>query len=485
MKFLLNNANLIFDNISNYFLVEMPTNKEEEYNILQNKMKKCIRNLEGIIKKSINKEKNSDKKMVYDYFIDILSLRDLLLKIYNIFYQTDKKQKYYSFYLTFEKNSTEKEKEVLKLDWFSELAKIRNLRIHEYEDLIIFNDDERLFFQHFNEIDYPLIISEFSDDRFYVDFSFYAIDKLNAFLNLSEIVFNKIVENNSVYSKEELKEKSQVYKIFNDSSPFNYDYDDIYITILDIKNNIDAETKQILKYLRVFEREETVLSNLIQEIEKGCLDELPIFYRADAYFQLSIVKYNNVDYKTGIELLWKCLNITYNSAILAHLFGGYVNAPDLLNDDIKIKLDKLIEIHTLDCFQDNNLDFFCNASSYFITTDRVEQALEMAKLGVNSQPFCHHVNLQYNYGVLLKKSNNLDNIAIAKNVFINIINLEPTDYLAYSHLIECYFYLKNYEGLNKSLKEAIRKFPQNLEFTEIQNIMYEYYIHEDLDFQFD
>lgn len=476
MKFFLRDAKSVFNNISNYFLVVESKDICDRYCELEFKMMKCLNNLENIIHASMDSENNSNTKIVYDYFVEISTLMDLLFKVYKIYFKVNKTRKFASFYTEFGADSTEEDKKILQLEWYLEVAEVRNLKIHDYEDLEIFCDDNKLFFQHFDEIEHPTIVSEYSDNRFYVDFSLYAIDKLNIFLNLLGIVFEKIVERKSIYSKEELEKKSQKYKIYKVPSLSNHEYDDIYNYMLSIKDDIDIETEQILRFLRKFKRDEEKLSTLISLIDKGDFNELPKFYKSEAYFQLSIIKYQKGVFEDGITLLWKCMNEIYNSTFLSNLLYGYLKVPSLLDDNTKIKLENLIAIHIQDCFMDRNWDFFNNASSYFRFTNREEQALDLAEMGVNINPVCYHLDLLYNYGCLLKRSGNISNFIIAKNVFLHIIQLEPTDSLVYQHLIECYFQLQEYDNLTKYLHEARKKFPEDLEFVE-----QEHYLKENLD----
>ncbi|WP_339190364.1 MULTISPECIES: hypothetical protein [unclassified Paenibacillus] len=469
MENLLKDVHSVFNNINNYFVVEESMKVCEKYCLLEHKMKKCIATIESIIDVCIDQENKLDRKLIYNYFIETSMLMDLIFKTYNIYYKNDKKQKYNSFYKEFESNLKEHEKELLKLQWYKEIASLRNLRIHEYEDLSIIIVDNKLYFQHFDEFEYPTIISEYSDDRFYVSFLYYSVEKLNCILNLMSIIFDVIVKRNTKWGTEILVEKASKYKVCEAHLLINEKYDAIFNRTIEIKNSLDAETKQILRFLRLFERKEEKLNGIVDLIEKGEFDELPLFYELESYFQLSIIKYNNNQYKDGINLLWTCIGKHYNSAFLSNLIFGYIKSPDLISDNIMKKLDHLIEINITECLMNQHFEFFSNASSYYRNTNRESEALKLAQIGVELEPMgCRDLNLLYNYACLLQRTGERSNISKAKNVFLRIIELEPTDCDSYHHVIECCYLLGTYDELNYYFNEAKVLFPQDDKWLQIE-----------------
>lgn len=472
MENLLKDAQSVFNNINNYFLVEESMAVCEKYRLLEHKMKKCITTIEGIIDRCIDQESKPDRKLIYNYFIETSTLMDLIFNTYNIYYKNDKKQKYNSFYKEFESDLKEQEKELLKLNWYKEIASLRNLRIHEYEDLSIIIMDNKLYFQHFDEFEYPTVISEYSDDRFYVNFLYYSIEKLNCILNLMSVIFDVIVKRNTKWGTDILVDKASKYKVFEAHLLINEKYDAIFNRTIEIKSSLDVETRHTLRFLRLFEREDEKLNDIVALIEKGEFNELPIFYEVEPYFQLSIIKYNNNKYSDGINLLWLCLEKHYNSAFLSNLIFGYIKAPDLISDNIMKKLDLLIEAHITDCFMNQHLEFFSNASSYYRNTNRESEALKLAQIGVDINPMgCCDLNLLYNYACLLQRTGESSNISIAKNTFLRIIELEPTDCNSYDHVMECCYLLGTYDDLNYYLNEAKVLFPQDDRLLEIDKRM--------------
>ena len=468
MENLLKAVHMVFYNINNYFVVEESMAVSEKYCSLEHKMKRCITTIESIIDVCIDQENKLDRKLIYNYFIETSMLMDLIFKIYNIYYKNDKKQKYNSFYKEFESDLNEHEKDFLKLQWYKEIALLRNLRIHEYEDLSIIIVDNELYFQHFDELEYPTVISEYSDDRLYVNFLYYSVEKLNCILNLMSIIFEIIVKRNSKWGADILVEKASKYKVCETHLLINEKYDVVFNRSIEIKNSLDVETRQILRFLRLFERNEEKLIGIIDLIEKGEFSELPVFYEVGPYFQLSIIKFRNNQFKDGINLLWACIEKDYNSAFLSNLIFGYIKSPDLISDYVMQKLDYLIEIHITDCFMNQHFEFFSNASSYFRNTNRESEALKLAQIGVEIEPMgCCDLNLLYNYGCLLQRTGKLSNISTAKNVFLRIIDLEPTDCNSYHHIIECCYLLGLHDDLGYYLNDAKVLFPQDDRWVQI------------------
>lgn len=463
MEFLLNSTEDLFKDIGNYFHIEESSDMRKKYFDLETRIKRTLHDIKKYIVESNDPKNRNPRSIVKNFFVSSSTLMDLTFEFYNMYYKMEKDINRYNTFLVALKNDlSEDYLQIIDLSWYKDVGKLRNKIIHESQEVTVLETD-RLKVQRFDKFEYPMLISDLMDDKFYVDFTLFMVNTLNNHMRLLKIIFDRVLTDHSIHSISELDDVARRTLSFMNHDENNELFDVLYKEILEVRNHINLEKAATLKYFREFRNDEKSLNKLISELQTDKYLYLGDFFKSDVYLKLAVLKYNKRKFRHGVDLLWKGYKYNQNTTFISNIMYGLMQDDDGISDVDIQRMDNHIEEEIPFAFRSMDYNFFSNASSYYEGTNRLEKAREIAYMGFGIAPMHYDPLLAFTYAGICYK---LGDFLTARKAYEKVIEWEPKDKEAHLGLIKCLWNLNEISTLNDILINSMKYFPNDGEFLD-------------------
>ncbi|WP_455794278.1 tetratricopeptide repeat protein [Clostridium butyricum] len=438
-------------------------NKKQE---ILNMVDKILEKIKSSIDSIYNIENNIDlKKSVEDIFQGIPTIIDLSVKIY--VYLNGGSNTNSSKYKKIEKILEEKSeyKETKSLNWCKNVKEIRALIQHDAEALKIEKSKNAVYIQYFKEHGYPLIL-EFMEENKYIDAGIFFSYKLQCLLEYLKILFNYLIEENSIQSRACLREIGLEDKFFIEDKKLNL-VEDKCKKAKEIINNYkenDIQNKELYERIEVISGNENndqlidkkkKLNDLKKEIEdENKFSRADDFLKSEVYFYLGNAQLLEKEWEQSRESYKR--NLVYNQSfsIYTNIIKSYLDETyeDEKNiDKYLIELNCLIEEvnKNMKILMENDdkqqleleqVNFYNNVACVYEKFNRYSEAIKYLNYSIDIN-FQLANNSLYNIAKIYQKLGNEKNINqeyyfdLAINNLEKLIQLNKKDELAYNKLL--------------------------------------------------